>query len=471
MPPNLLPYVQPGAQLSSSSPRRRSRSPSPAPSRSCPSCGKLFSPKLPPELFGRGRCPSCVDYDGPGRYAAALGSLRPASAHNAPQVVEPPLLSRLQQARADAGHRVSPAAASLAGAQHRRDAPSSSRRRVPPANATASRVPTIDASGEVFAAPMDRHRLSSKRKVAMLEYAHARASHMASPSATPEQRARLTSAVVATHELAEYGAATGTLDKDDHAWDYWDRFCGLYGWDPFIPVELARSNPHEVSQRLAIFQAWVYPQLRGRNQPDAKPRTVFNSYVLAIRRIFLREHLPMPSVKSVEHNLAGLMRTFKAVYGHEALMPGRKQPFTPAMWARIEALEEGTLLHKRAAWSPLTRRRDLKVLRIRFRMDGSDSQVCASQTQVIGGSRERSRQASASTRWEATGFLAAIQSAPDLSVLPRRIFEDRFVGSLCGSTNTSKCPENASQDTFGCTGADPTKRSHPSLLRREATHH
>ena len=106
-----------------------------------------------------------------------------------------------------------------------------------------------------------------------------------------------------------------------------------------------------------------------------------------------------------------------------------------------------------------------KVLRIRFRMDGSDSQVCASQTQVIGGSRERSRQASASTRWEATGFLAAIQSAPDLSVLPRRIFEDRFVGSLCGSTNTSKCPENASQDTFGCTGADPTKRSHPSLLR------
>jgi hypothetical protein len=187
---------------------------------------------------------------------------------------------------------------------------------------------------------------------------------MASDSATPEQLERLHAAVVATHELAEYGAAVGTLDKDDRAWEFWERFSAIYGWDPVISADYARAEPHEVSQRLAIFQAWVYPQLKGLKQSDAKPRTVFNGYVLAVVRTLAREHVPMPSAKHVERNLAGIMRAFKTIYGHEALMPGRKQPFTPAMWARIESLAEGAPLAGRAAWSPATRPRDLNLLRL-----------------------------------------------------------------------------------------------------------
>ena len=38
------------------------------------------------------------------------------------------------------------------------------------------------------------------------------------------------------------------------------------------------------------------------------------------------------------------MRTFKEIYGVEELMPGRKQPFTPDMWARVESLQEGAAL-------------------------------------------------------------------------------------------------------------------------------
>ena len=198
----------------------------------------------------------------------------------------------------------------------------------------------------------------------MLAFAHSRAVQLASSSATPAQVDSLKRAVEATHELSEFGAAVGTLDKDDRAYVFWERFSQQYGWDPVITPEFARSFPHEISQRLSIFQAWVYPQLKGLKQPDAKPRSVFNGYVLAIRRIFEREHVPMPKAKTIETSLKGLLRAFKDIYGHEALMPGRKQPFTPAMWARVEGLSEGHSLRGRPAWSPATRLRDRNLLRL-----------------------------------------------------------------------------------------------------------
>ena len=199
----------------------------------------------------------------------------------------------------------------------------------------------------------------------MLELAHQRAQSMAPKMATAQQRADLGEAISATQRLAEFGAAVGTLSKDDHAWEYWERFCSIYGWPPLIEAGYARAHPDEISQRLAVFQAWVYPQLRGRgDRVDAKPQTAFNGYVLAIIRIFSREHIPMPKAKHVERNLAGLKRCFKDIYGVETLMPGRKQPLTPGMWARIEGLSEGNMLTGRAPWSPATRHRDWVMLRL-----------------------------------------------------------------------------------------------------------
>ena len=329
-------------------------------SQHCRSCGALLpDPLIPPELAGRGRCPSCSDYDGPLAREPSLLDL--AYERDLPRP-----LSRMQVARGQTAPGVqrpggvtpssAPSRLQSARAQGTNDA----RHR----DGRLDRVPVVMIGSQRFAAPLQRDRRTSKRKLAMLEFAHARASTLASQTATPEQMDDLRAAVLATHELAEYGAASGTLDKDDHAWEYWERFCKQYGWDPLISPEFARLKPHEVSQRLAIFQAWVYPQLRGRNQPDAKPRSVFNGYVLAIVRILGREHVPMPKAKVVERNLAGIMRTFKVIYGHEALMPGRKQPFTPAMWARIESLPEGAPLPGRAVWSPLTRLRDRNLLRL-----------------------------------------------------------------------------------------------------------
>jgi hypothetical protein len=177
----------------------------------------------------------------------------------------------------------------------------------------------------------------------------------------------LAAAVAVAHELAEHGAAFGTLDKDDLAYEYWERFCQLYGWSPTFDedFEWVRTHHEEISQRLAIFQAWVYPQLKGRGgRSDAKPRSVFNNYVLAVIRILSREHYSMPKAKHIEKNLAGLSRSFKNIYGVEHLMPGHKQPLTPDMWSRIETLPEGAALPGRVNWSPATRHRDRVILRL-----------------------------------------------------------------------------------------------------------
>ena len=168
-------------------------------------------------------------------------------------------------------------------------------------------------------------------------------------------------------QLAEHGAADGTLDIDDHAWLFWQRFCQLYGWSEVFDgdAEWVRTHADEVSQRLSIFQAWVYPQLSGRGgRSDAKPRTVFNNYVLAVLRILNREHLPMPKAKHIEKSLAGLLRSYKQIYGVEQLMPGHKQPMTPQMWRQVEDLPDGVPLDGRRPWSPNGSLRDRTILRL-----------------------------------------------------------------------------------------------------------
>ena len=105
---------------------------------------------LPRELFGLGRCPSCMDYDGPGRYAAALAAMRPPPVSNAAAEPCPP--SRLQRARLS-----------------QRSGQASSR--VAPAS-----MPVVVIGKQRFAAPVaSRVRVDSKRRRAMLAYAHSQA--------------------------------------------------------------------------------------------------------------------------------------------------------------------------------------------------------------------------------------------------------------------------------------------------------
>ena len=327
--------------------------------------------ELPPEATGRGRCPSSTEYDGPNRDDTEPKRSRFFQSHH-PGSSQPPVSPfvapseqpALKRSRFYASHH---ATASCPEPHRPPDRPFSSHPVRLPSALEGRVMPSTIVGGQRLAMPGARKaRVVSMRKEAMLELAQRRASALAGEQATAEQRANLADAVVATHELADFGAAFTTLDADDHAWEFWERFCMTYGWQTTFTAEYARNHMAEISERLAIFQAWVYPQLRGRNgRADAKPRTAFNKYALAIIRILGREHVPMPKAKAIEKSLYGIMRTFKGIYGVEHLMPGRKQPMTPAIWDKIQALPEGQRLgSRRALWSPLTQWRDRILLRL-----------------------------------------------------------------------------------------------------------
>ena len=191
----------------------------------------------------------------------------------------------------------------------------------------------------------------SPREQDVARGASARAIDMAPPGASAEVVQRLTGALQHAATMASLGAAHKTLVKDDHAWPYWQTFCGLYGWDPVVPRQEAVNAPDYLAQKLGLFTLWVYPQIRGRHRPDAKPRSVFNSYALAVARILKRDHkLPVPASTRYEAEVRGLLRAYKQIYGIMALAKKKRQPLTRAMWARIEALVPGQAMPGRAPW-------------------------------------------------------------------------------------------------------------------------
>ena len=155
--------------------------------------------------------------------------------------------------------------------------------------------------------------------------------------------APLGEALAAADEMADFGAAEGTLDKDDRAWDFWVSFCRRWHWDPLISVEEATTRPESVSQKLALFLLWVYPLLKGRHQTVVKAQSAF-AYPKAIIRIFARRKVPMPRAKELVSELNGLQRMYKDMFSARSAAPKRKNPMLPKMWQRVRDLPEGAAL-------------------------------------------------------------------------------------------------------------------------------
>ena len=205
-------------------------------------------------------------------------------------------------------------------------------------------------------------RANNARKQAFATAAEAAAELLAGPDASLEQVSDLGQALRAQEELADFGAALGTEDKDDRAWTFWEQFCSQYGWAPVLTNESVAGKQSEVARRLGLFMLWVYPRLHGKyGRRYAKPQTAMD-YALAIIRIFNRRHVAMPKAKAFAAELRGLQRAFRNVYGAVTLAPKRRQPMLNEMRRVIQALAEGTPLAGRATWSPRTRRIDAKLL-------------------------------------------------------------------------------------------------------------
>ena len=70
-----------------------------------------------------------------------------------------------------------------------------------------------------------------------------RAEELAGPAASDERLQELAALLEASDTMADYGAASGTLDKDDLAYEFWEIFNERYGWDPLITAEEATRQP------------------------------------------------------------------------------------------------------------------------------------------------------------------------------------------------------------------------------------
>ena len=127
-------------------------------------------------------------------------------------------------------------------------------------------------------------------------------------------------------DLADFGASHGTRKKNETAWQHWEQFAALVGFDPLLSADQVRNHPGEVSTLMATFLLYVYPKMKGkRGRQWASPRSAF-AYVLAIIRIFREWKISLPPAKVVQGELHGLLRAFVVVYGSHALMPNRREP-------------------------------------------------------------------------------------------------------------------------------------------------
>jgi len=132
-------------------------------------------------------------------------------------------------------------------------------------------------------------------------------------------------------DLADFGASHGTRKKNEAAWEHWEHFAALVGFDPLLSADQVRNHPSEISTLMATFLLYVYPKMKGkRGRQWASPRSAF-AYVLAIIRIFREWKVILPPAKVVQGELHGLLRAFVVVYGTHALMPQRREPFRFAM--------------------------------------------------------------------------------------------------------------------------------------------
>tara|TARA_B110000046_G_scaffold146920_1_gene154417 strand:+ start:164 stop:1759 length:1596 start_codon:yes stop_codon:yes gene_type:complete len=144
-------------------------------------------------------------------------------------------------------------------------------------------------------------------------------------------------------DLNDYGAAHGTHKKDEAAWCHWEAFADLIGFNPVLTATQVRDYPAQIGTLLATFLLYVYPKMRGKKgRTWAKPRSAF-AYVLAIIRVFKGWKLLLPPAKVVKGELHGLLRAFVNVYGVNALMPARREPFKFNMIRTMQSVLQARL--------------------------------------------------------------------------------------------------------------------------------
>jgi len=157
---------------------------------------------------------------------------------------------------------------------------------------------------------------------------------------------------MAADDLAEYGVNYNTNTKDAHAWDEWEKFCGMMQTNPMRTARMVLHDPERETILLAHFVLWIYPRLKPRSSSEtwAKPASAL-AYPLAIIRIFSRWGVHLPKITAIRAQINGLMRVAVVVFGPRFLVPHRKEPLTLEMIRQVAAIEAGRSVGGRP-WDP-----------------------------------------------------------------------------------------------------------------------
>jgi hypothetical protein len=152
-------------------------------------------------------------------------------------------------------------------------------------------------------------------------------------------RAELREMAMAVAEAENDGVNPRTASKDELAWREWKLFAELRNVDPDLRSEWTHEFPEREALKLSGFLLFTQARMQPRSKADAaaKPMSVYQR-LLALRRVFGRRGVELPSSTAVRGALRGLLRHFIRKYGIESLRPKRVEPVSPEMCQRVRDL-------------------------------------------------------------------------------------------------------------------------------------
>ena len=178
----------------------------------------------------------------------------------------------------------------------------------------------------------------------------------ASPYALrPTDPAAFDTLVAAFADAVARSGAESTNQQDARYYDgYWSRFCAEQNTSRLRNDVAANTgaDPRGFQREAfiqALFVVYVYTHMKPKRHgaPAPKPQSAVN-VLSAVRRWHDKRGFRMAPLERVKRVLDGLTRHFVEKYGHEPLLPSRKEPYSHAVVAALFAVPAGSLVGGRA---------------------------------------------------------------------------------------------------------------------------
>ena len=145
-------------------------------------------------------------------------------------------------------------------------------------------------------------------------------------------------------DMLTSGIPTNTLSSENTAWDHWQRAMKQLSTPPWRSDVQAHLGVDSVGfQREIMVQALGLLIMYSQMRVGSKPQSAM-VYLANVRRMHKRCFIPMGNhTHMIRQVLNGMMTRFTEMYGVEALIPSRKEPFTNQQVKSLVSVADGTL--------------------------------------------------------------------------------------------------------------------------------